>query len=82
FVSYVAPVLWNGAIVGLLTGAAITGATGVGLAEALAWGTLLGGALQLLVQLAAIRRTAADGLRAASRSAFSDVRTVAGRALP
>lgn len=81
FVSYVAPVLWNGAIVGLLIGAAITGATGVGLAEALAWGTLLGGALQLLVQLAAIRGTAVDGLRVA-RSALSDVRTVARRALP
>ena len=82
FVSYVAPVLWNGAIVGLVGGAALAGVTGVGLAAALAWGTLLGGMLQLLVQLLAIRRTASSGLRAVSRSALADVRAVVYRSLP
>ncbi len=56
FLSYVAPVLWNAAqIAALVTvGLQLTAATpdaGVRLTHALAWGTVAGAGLQLLVQL-------------------------------
>ena len=51
FVSYVAPALWNVAIVAAAVGAASWGLTGVELLLAMAWGALAGGALQLLFQL-------------------------------
>ncbi len=51
FVSYVAPALWNLAIVTALAAAAWRGLAGTGLLMAMAWGALTGGALQLLFQL-------------------------------
>jgi putative peptidoglycan lipid II flippase len=52
FLSYVAPVLWNVAqIVAVVAVAVTTVETERDLAVALAWGVLLGGALQFLVQL-------------------------------
>ncbi len=51
FVSYVAPALWNVAIIAAVTGAASWGLMGVELLLAMAWGALAGGALQLLFQL-------------------------------
>ncbi len=51
FVSYVAPALWNVAIVTALAAAAWRGLAGTSLLMAMAWGALAGGALQLLFQL-------------------------------
>jgi len=61
FVSYVAPVLWNGAlVVALVVAGAATyaspGSRADALVVALAWGGLIGGALQLGVQLPFIGR--------------------------
>ncbi len=51
FLSYVAPVLWNVAIVAAVAAAGIAGAAETGIAEAAAWGVLVGGALQFAVQV-------------------------------
>ena len=51
FVSYVAPALWNVAIIAAVVGAASWGLMGVELLLAMAWGALAGGVLQLLFQL-------------------------------
>jgi putative peptidoglycan lipid II flippase len=55
FLSYVAPVLWNAAQIAalLVVGARVTGLpdAGIRLTHALAWGTVAGAGLQLLVQL-------------------------------
>ncbi|MBW3577342.1 MAG: murein biosynthesis integral membrane protein MurJ [Actinobacteria bacterium] len=88
FLSYVAPVLWNGAQIGVLVALGTTvyaGALGNGLearsAEialitALAWGTVLGGALQFLVQLPWVLRVA-RGVRPSLRTDLPGVRQVA-----
>ncbi|MBW3662995.1 MAG: murein biosynthesis integral membrane protein MurJ [Actinobacteria bacterium] len=62
FLAYVAPVLWNAAMVTGLVVAAVGGGTGASLATALAWGTLVGGVLQFAVQLPGVLRLA-SGLR-------------------
>ncbi|MFW5904674.1 MAG: murein biosynthesis integral membrane protein MurJ [bacterium] len=52
FLSYVAPVVWNAAMIAaMLVGGLRLGMSGADLVFLLAWGALLGGALQLLVQL-------------------------------
>lgn len=52
FVSFVAPVLWNVAMITAMVGGAVRfGLEGRGLAVALAWGALVGGGLTLLVQV-------------------------------
>ncbi|MCY3545753.1 MAG: murein biosynthesis integral membrane protein MurJ [Gemmatimonadetes bacterium] len=51
FVSYVAPSLWNLAMIVAMVAAASRGMAGVDLLTALAWGALAGGAMQLLFQL-------------------------------
>lgn len=51
FVSYVAPALWNLAMIVALVGAAGRGVFGADLIFAMAWGALAGGVLQLLFQL-------------------------------
>jgi len=56
FLSYVAPVLWNGAQVAALVGAAVAGLAPASIAVALAWGALAGSALQLGLQLPAVLR--------------------------
>jgi len=55
FVAYVAPALWNVAMIAALVAAATAGLMGVDLLRALAWGALAGGALQLCFQLAFLR---------------------------
>jgi len=56
FVSFVAPVLWNLAmIVTMLAGAVYFGMEDRALVEALAWGALVGGALTLGIQLPFLR---------------------------
>lgn len=51
FVSYVAPALWNVAIIAAVLAGAARGLMGLDLLLAMAWGALGGGALQLLFQL-------------------------------
>jgi putative peptidoglycan lipid II flippase len=60
FLSYVAPVLWNVAQIACAVGVAILGASEEGIATALAWGVVVGGLLQLLVQLPAVRSLVPD----------------------
>ena len=60
FLSYVAPVLWNVAQIACAVGVAIAGASEEGIATALAWGVVLGGLLQLAVQLPAVRSLVPD----------------------
>jgi putative peptidoglycan lipid II flippase len=62
FRAYVAPVLWNAAIIVALTIAAATGRGSIDLARAVALGALIGAALQFLFQLPAVLRSV-PGLR-------------------
>ena len=55
FVAYVAPVLWNVAMIAALVAAAAAGLMRIDLLRALAWGALAGGALQLGFQLVFLR---------------------------
>jgi putative peptidoglycan lipid II flippase len=56
FLSYVAPVIWNAAQIAVLVGFGLAGLRGGDLAVALAWGTVVGGVLQLAVQLPGVIR--------------------------
>jgi putative peptidoglycan lipid II flippase len=78
FLSYVAPVLWNAAQVVALVAVAMGGATEESLAEALAWGVLVGGGLQLAVQLGPTRRLLGQ-LRLSLDTRRRSVRTVLSR---
>lgn len=62
FLSYVAPVLWNASMIGFLVGFGLAGLADAPLVQALAWGTLVGGALQFVVQLPGVLRLT-SGLR-------------------
>jgi len=57
FRAYVAPVLWNAAIIVALTSAAAAGRSGAALAEAVAFGALAGALLQFVFQLPAVLRS-------------------------
>ncbi len=86
FLSYVAPVLWNGAQVAVLVGFGLAGLSPTSLVIALAWGALAGSVLQLAVQVPSVVRllggvrptldVSLDGVRRVLR-AFGPV--VAGR---
>ena len=78
FLSYVAPVVWNAAIVGALATAALLTASELGLAQAMAWGALLGSVLQFAVQLPAVLRRS-PGLVVSVSMAVPGVRTVIRR---
>ena len=78
FLSYVAPVLWNVAIVAAVAAAAVAGAARTGIAEAAAWGVLVGGALQFAVQVPAVV-SAAPRLRISLRLRMQGVREVVRR---
>jgi putative peptidoglycan lipid II flippase len=77
FLSYVAPVLWNVAQIVVVAAVAIGGSTPVSLANALAWGVVLGGFAQLVVQLPTVRslvpelRLSLDRTRDGVRDAIS-----------
>jgi putative peptidoglycan lipid II flippase len=75
FLAYVAPVLWNAAIVTAVVAAAAKGATEVDLGRALGYGALAGAALQLLVQLPVVLRRS-RGLRPGLSFAIPGLRTV------
>ncbi|MEX0868557.1 MAG: murein biosynthesis integral membrane protein MurJ [Nitriliruptoraceae bacterium] len=86
FLSYVAPVLWNVAIVTAVAVAAITTTAETDLATAMAWGAVVGSGLQFFVQLPVVLRLGGGlghiGLR--SVSGLDDVvrrfgQVVAGR---
>ena len=54
FLSYVAPVLWNVAQIAMVVIVAIGGSTERSIANALAWGVVIGGLAQFLVQLPSV----------------------------
>lgn len=60
FLSYVAPVLWNVAQIVVVAVVAIGGSTERSLANALAWGVVLGGILQFAVQVPTVRSLVPD----------------------
>ena len=86
FLSYVAPVAWNAAIIAALVTAGLSGLGEASIAVAMGWGVLAGGLLQFLVQLPKVIRLS-SGLKlsvsmavpgvAAVRRAFVPI--VAGR---
>ena len=67
FLSYVAPVLWNTAMIVALVGGALAGLARTSLAVALAVGTVLGGLAQFGLQLPSVRRLL-PGLRPTVRN--------------
>jgi putative peptidoglycan lipid II flippase len=81
FLSYVAPVLWNAAQIVVVVVVGVLGASEKGIAEALAWGVLLGGILQLAVQLPAVR-SLTRGVRLTLDTRSADVRNVLRRFAP
>jgi putative peptidoglycan lipid II flippase len=79
FLSYIAPVLWNAAIISALVGAALLVTTEeAGLATAMGFGALVGSVLQFLVQLPTVRRLVPH-LRVSLSRDQPGVRTVLGR---
>jgi len=74
FLSYVAPVLWNAAMVAVMV-ACGSRMSQTSLAEALAWGTVAGSMLQLLVQVPFVFRYART-LRLGLATSLPQVRTV------
>ena len=78
FLSYVAPVLWNAAQVVLAVVAWARGWSDADIARAAAWGVVIGGALQFLVQVPAVRK-AAPTLRPALKTRLQGVRDVGSR---
>lgn len=80
FLSYVAPVLWNAAMIGtlLLFGGKLSQPS---LAVALAWGTVLGSLLQLLVQVPFVLKNA-KGLSIGLSLALEPVREVLKNFVP
>ena len=54
FLSFVAPALWNLAIITALVGAGVAGMSETDIASAAAWGVLIGGGLQFAIQLPSV----------------------------
>jgi len=81
FLSYVAPVIWNAAMITAVVAAALTGAGASDLATALAWGAVAGGVLQVSVQLPGVLRVT-RGLRPSLSWRLPEVRTVMRRLAP
>ncbi len=78
--SYIAPVVWNAAMIATLV---VFGprSTLPGLAVALAWGSVVGSALQFAVQLPTVRKVAPD-VRLVVDTASDHVRVIARNFLP
>ena len=80
FLSYAAPVVWNAAMIGVLLW--FGGREGeAALAVRLAWGAVVGSALQFAIQLPSVFRLAGP-LRPALHAAGADVRVVVRNFLP
>jgi putative peptidoglycan lipid II flippase len=78
FLSYVAPVVWNATQIAFVVAVAVAGASEAGIAEALAWGVLVGGFLQLAIQLPSVRKLA-PGLRLSLERRSPEIRSVLRR---
>jgi putative peptidoglycan lipid II flippase len=78
FLSYVAPVVWNATQIAFVVAVAIAGGSEAALAEALAWGVLVGGLLQLAVQLPSVLALA-PGLRLSLDRRSPEIRSVLRR---
>jgi putative peptidoglycan lipid II flippase len=78
FLSYVAPVVWNFGQIAALLAVALVGATRVELAEALAWGVLIGSLGQVAVQIPSVVR-ALGVVRLSLNTRIPGVRTVLSR---
>ncbi len=81
FLSYVAPVLWSFAQIAIVVAAAVLGASEAGIATALAWGVVVGGLLQFVVQVPAVRRLT-RGLRLSVDRSSPEVQEVIRRFTP
>lgn len=81
FLSYVSPVMWNAAQIALVVAAGVYGATDVGIAHALAWGVVAGGALQVAIQARPVVRLMRGSRLSVARD-DPDVRDVLGRFAP
>jgi putative peptidoglycan lipid II flippase len=81
FLSYVAPVLWNAAQIVAIVAVATSTRDQDSLATALAWGVLIGGALQLAVQIGPTYRLLGR-LRLSLATRRPSVRTVLQRFVP
>jgi putative peptidoglycan lipid II flippase len=81
FLPYVAPVLWNAAQIAVLVALGVRGTGQRSLAVALAWGTFAGGALQLAVQLPAVRAVAGR-VRLSIRTDLAGVRQAVRQFVP
>lgn len=81
FLSYVSPVLWNAAQVGLAGWAWLQDWSSADIARNAAWGVLVGGALQFLIQLPTVLRVAPH-LRLGLGRSVPGVRTVLSRFAP
>lgn len=78
FLSYVAPVVWNVTQIAFVVIVALMGASKTGIAEALAWGVLVGGFLQLAVQLPSVL-SLTPGLRLSLDRRSPEIRSVIQR---
>ncbi|GGI04745.1 murein biosynthesis integral membrane protein MurJ [Egicoccus halophilus] len=78
FLSYVAPVAWNAAIIVLLVSVGLSTSEQFTVAQAFAWGAVLGSALQFGVQLPGVLRLT-RGLRLSTSLAVPGVRAVVSR---
>ncbi|MBS3940021.1 MAG: murein biosynthesis integral membrane protein MurJ [Actinobacteria bacterium] len=78
FLSYVAPVAWNTAIIVVLLAVGLSTSDEFTVAQGFAWGALLGSALQFGVQLPSVLRLV-RGLRLSASLAVPGVRAVVGR---
>ncbi|HSK24850.1 MAG TPA: murein biosynthesis integral membrane protein MurJ [Egicoccus sp.] len=78
FLSYVAPVAWNTAIIVLLFAVGLSTSDEFTIAQGFAWGALLGSALQFGVQLPSVLRLV-RGLRLSASLAVPGVRPVVTR---
>jgi putative peptidoglycan lipid II flippase len=78
FLSYVAPVLWNAAQIAAVVATGLAGWADRDIATALAWGVVVGGVLQLCIQLPAVRRVT-GGVRLSLDRSSRAVREVLSR---
>ncbi|MFA9445236.1 murein biosynthesis integral membrane protein MurJ [Egicoccus sp. AB-alg6-2] len=78
FLSYVAPVAWNAAIIVLLVAVGLSTSDELTIAQAFAWGAVIGSVLQFAVQLPSVLRLTKD-LRLSTSLAVPGVREVVRR---
>lgn len=82
FLSYIAPVLWNAAQIAALIAAGVTHQSKGRMTIALAWGVLVGGLFQLLIQLRPVLGLLGRNLKLSLDTRRPDVRSVVSRFVP